>query len=77
MTSTLTSGTCPSCNGKEIYTTRDVQKRGDRGQIAVTGFARIFLDTYICLGCGHFEEIVPTSDLAAVSDKIRSSWNKV
>ncbi len=72
----LRSGTCPSCGGKSVYTTRDIGKRGERALLAVSGFSSIHLDTYLCLECGHFEEVVPAGELASVAEKVRSTWTK-
>ena len=73
----LRTGTCPGCGGTEVYTTRGLPKRGERMTVAVSSFSQIYLDTYLCLGCGHFEEHVPPEDLAKNAAKIRSTWTKV
>lgn len=74
----LRTGTCPKCGNNDIYTTRGTSKRGDRMIIPASSFDRIFLDTYICIDCGYFEEIVPPEEL---KEKMKSSiiknWKKV
>jgi len=47
---------CPKCECTEIYTNKEITKRGDRSSIGVTG--RFFIDTYICSNCGFIEEYV-------------------
>jgi DNA-directed RNA polymerase subunit RPC12/RpoP len=73
----LLAGACPSCGGKEVYTTRGLPTRGERSQIAVSSFATLCLDTYVCLGCGRFEEHVSPAELAGVASKIREKWSRV
>jgi hypothetical protein len=41
------------------------------------GSSYAYMDTYICLVCGHFEERLPQDALAAVAQKIRSEWEKL
>ena len=76
---TLKSGTCPKCNSTEIYTTKDMAKRGERMTIAVSGWKKFFLDTYVCTSCGHFEEHIPEKELQDIEliEKIKETWNKV
>jgi predicted nucleic-acid-binding Zn-ribbon protein len=76
---TLKSGTCPKCGGREIYTTRDISKRGERMQLVVSSVQRFFLDTYICTSCFHFEEYVSEKEKAdeKIIAKIKETWNKV
>ena len=74
----LKSGTCPRCNSKEVYTTKGQAKRGERMTIPVSSWKSIFLDTYLCTSCGHFEEYVPDEELdVKMKEKIKESWNKV
>jgi hypothetical protein len=75
MSASLSSGTCSACGGREIYSTRGINKLGERMQLPITSFKSVFLDTFVCLGCGRFEERIP--DVSAVADKIRASWTRV
>ncbi len=59
-----------------MYTTRNMSSRGERAQIAVSSSATLSLDTYVCLGCGNFEEQIAQEDLARHAEKIRATWNK-
>lgn len=58
LSSGLRSGQCPVCNSREIYSNIDHGKRGQRVQLIVWGGKWLFLDTYICIDCGHFEEYI-------------------
>ena len=78
-TQTLKSGTCPKCGGNEVYTTHGSMKRGERMILPITGWKRFFLDTYICLACGHFEEYVNDDDIkdANMKEGIKKELKKV
>lgn len=58
-----TTGICPKCSGTEIYTDADLTKRGDRGDIGISSWTRLFLDVYVCATCGFIEEYVRNNDL--------------
>ena len=62
-TPNLKSGTCPKCGANEIYTTHGLEKRGERMTLPVSSWKIFFLDTYICINCGHFEEYINDDDL--------------
>jgi len=76
---TMKSGTCPKCGSNEVYTDRDLLKRGERMQLVISSWKTIFLDTYICLTCGYFEEHIPEKDLKdeKLIGKIRETWKRV
>jgi predicted nucleic-acid-binding Zn-ribbon protein len=76
---TLKSGTCPKCGSPDVYTNRDLPKRGERMQLVVSSMIWYFLDTYVCINCGHFEEYVNDKEIkdASIIDKIRETWKKV
>jgi predicted nucleic-acid-binding Zn-ribbon protein len=61
--SDLKSGTCPKCGSNEVYTTHGIMKRGERMILPISSWKRFFLDTYICVNCGHFEEYINDDDL--------------
>jgi predicted nucleic-acid-binding Zn-ribbon protein len=75
----LKSGTCPKCGSGEVYTDSDLAKRGERMQLVISSWKWYFLDTYICLGCYHFEEHISEKEKgdAKVIEKIKETWNKV
>ncbi len=77
--STLKSGVCPICGEKEVYTTAGTPKRGERMILAVSSWIQIFLDTYICTNCGHFEEYLSDKDFhdSSVIDTIKKEFIKV
>lgn len=72
------TGTCPKCNGTDIYTDRGCMKRGDRSSIGISSWKKFFLDVYICMACGFTEEYVSEDDfkdpkkLAA----LKENWKK-
>jgi hypothetical protein len=35
------------------------------------------VDTYVCLTCGHFDELLPKRELERTAAKIRAAWKKV
>ena len=76
---TLKSGKCPKCGSAEVYTNRDLPKRGDRMQLVVSSMKWFFLDTYVCTNCGHFEEYVSDKEIkdASIINKIKETWKKV
>jgi hypothetical protein len=78
-TSSLESGMCPKCGANDVFTSRrDKPLRiGERSHLSVTTTARLYLDTYVCLGCGHFEELVPKTELATWAAAVRAEWKKV
>jgi hypothetical protein len=75
----LRSGTCPKCGSSEIYTTRGLNKRGERMTLVISSMKWFFLDTYVCTSCFHFEESVPEEDKIneKLAQKIKDTWNKV
>jgi predicted nucleic-acid-binding Zn-ribbon protein len=79
MENSMKSGTCPKCGGREVYTTRDTAKRGERMQLVVSSMQWFFLDTYICTSCFHFEEHISEKERAdeKILAKIKETWNKV
>lgn len=78
-TQTLKSGLCPKCGSDEVYTSRGLDKRGERMTLVISSMKWYFLDTYLCINCGHFEEYIPEEDLKdeKIIDKIKKTWNKV
>lgn len=80
-TSGLQTGKCPKCSGNEIYTNKLTQKAGERCVIAIApiSFAKLFVDSYICLACGYLEEYTSNDDLndAGKIDKIKEEWLKI
>lgn len=79
MNNTLKSGACPKCNSTEVYTDAVLIKRGDRMRIVISSLKSIFLDSFLCLSCGYFEEHVPEEDLKdeKLIEKIKKNWEKV
>jgi predicted nucleic-acid-binding Zn-ribbon protein len=75
----LRSGKCPKCGANNVYTDRELPKRGERMQLVVSSWKWFFLDTYVCLSCGHFEEFVRETELRdeKTIEKIRETWKKV
>lgn len=75
----LRSGKCPKCGSNDVYTDRELPKRGERMQLVVSSWKWFFLDTYVCLSCGHFEEFVRETELRdeKTIEKIRETWKKV
>ena len=79
MNITLKSGTCPKCGSNEVYTDREALKRGERMQLVISSWKSIFLDSYICLTCGYFEEHVPEDELRneKLIEKVKENWKRV
>lgn len=78
MNTNLKSGQCPICNSNEIYCDNGLPKHGERMNLIISSWKQIFLDTYICINCGHFEEFINKPDLDdSTKEKIRSKWKKV
>ncbi|MFT5780464.1 MAG: putative nucleic-acid-binding Zn-ribbon protein [Crocinitomicaceae bacterium] len=76
------SGVCIKCNCSEVYSNQNEHPRGERSVMAGPGgkiSTRLFIQVYICLDCGYFEEYVEDSDLTNEKkiSKIKSSWKKV
>lgn len=67
---------CPKCGGHEIYTDRGLTKRGERCIVPVSMWAGMYVDVYLCTGCGYFEEYISEKDLAdgKKMDKLRLTW---
>lgn len=57
------SGKCPKCESSEIWSNQNINKRGERPLIMVSGSTRLLLDTYICAKCGFIEEYLSDKDL--------------
>ena len=76
---TLRSGICPKCASKEVYSDNSATKRGERMIIPITGFKRLYLDSYICLSCGYVEEWIAEKDLKdrKMVEKVKENWVKV
>ncbi len=76
---TLKTGTCPKCSSNEVYTDKELVKRGERMQLVVSSWKWFFLDTYICLTCGHFEEHIRETELRdeKTIEKVKETWDKV
>lgn len=74
----LKEGKCSECGSTEVYTNKKNNPRGERGQLIVSSFKFMFIDTYICLNCGKFEEYVNESDFKdeKVREKIKKNWKK-
>ena len=73
----LTAGTCPACGGTDVYTTRGLTGVPARFVVAVKGMKKFYLEMYVCLGCGHFEERLPPEQLADNAAAVRTEWKKV
>ena len=75
----MKNGTCPKCQGKEIYTDEGLPKRGDRTSIAISSWHKLFIATYICKGCGYIEEFVEDEYLMDEKkmDKLQDNWKKL
>lgn len=73
------TGVCPKCKGNEIYTDRDLVKRGDRNFVTVSNWKGYFVDVYVCTECGYMEEYIAKKDMEkpATMDKLRSTWKKM
>ncbi len=73
------SNVCPKCNGQNIYTNAGLMSRGERCTVAVSSWTQLFVETYVCLDCGFFEEYVMQKELrnAEKIEKIKSTWKKV
>ncbi len=76
---TLKSGTCPKCGSNEVYTDRGALKRGERMQLVISSWKSIFLDSYLCITCGYFEEHVPEEELRdeKLIEKVKGNWKRV
>ena len=70
---------CPKCNGTELYSNQGISKSGDRSFVQVTGSVKLFVDVYVCLECGYFEEYIEKEDLESQKkiDKTKSVWRKI
>jgi predicted nucleic-acid-binding Zn-ribbon protein len=79
MENSLKSGTCPKCGSNEVYTDRELVKRGERMQLVISSWKWYFLDTYICLACYHFEEHIAEKEKGdpKVIEKIKETWKRV
>ncbi|MBP9095301.1 MAG: hypothetical protein KBG21_01760 [Ignavibacteria bacterium] len=75
----LKEGTCPKCSSKEIYTNKKCNPRGERGQIVISGWKWMWIDLYLCMDCGFFEEYVNEEDFREEKnrEKIKTTWGKV
>ncbi|MBS1515947.1 MAG: hypothetical protein JSS63_13000 [Bacteroidetes bacterium] len=76
----LKDGVCTNCGAKEVYTNKKSKARGERGQLIAGGFNKwMYIDIYLCLNCGKFEEYVNDKDFKdeSVKEKIREKWIKV
>ena len=70
------SGICPKCESKEIYSDEFQAKRGDRARLGISSWTQLSVSTYICADCGYIEEYVNHQDLkdSKKMDKLRSEW---
>lgn len=72
------SGRCPKCDGTDIYTDAGLMKRGERCDIGISSWTKLFLDVYICRDCGFFEEYICNEDLRSEKkrEKLVAEWKK-
>ena len=75
----MKNGVCPKCQSTEIYTDARQPKRGDRCSLPVTTWTKVFVDLYICLRCGFFEEYIRPEDLKneKMMEKVRQQFRKL
>jgi len=75
----LKSGTCSACGESNVYTNNESNRRGERGQIVLSAFKWMYIDTYICSVCGKFEEYVNDKDFRDEKnrEKLFQEWDKV
>ncbi len=75
----LKTGVCPVCECQNIYSDKDVSKRGERMIVPVTSFRQIFSDCYICISCGYIQEFVREIDLKNENliGKLKDMWKRV
>lgn len=75
----LKEGKCPKCSSTEIYTNYKANPRGERGRIVIRGWKWMWIDLYLCMDCGFFEEYVNEKDFRDEKnrEKIKSIWKKV
>lgn len=73
------SKVCPKCNGQNIYTNSGLTSRGERSFVIVSSWTKLFVENYVCMDCGFFEEYVTPEDLRNVAkqEKVKSTWKKV
>jgi predicted nucleic-acid-binding Zn-ribbon protein len=73
------TGICPKCNSRELYTNTGLVKRGDRSLLAISNWKSLFIDVYICATCGFMEEYIAARELENPStlEKLRTFWKKV
>lgn len=78
MTQNLKSGQCPICGSNEIYTDKGTLKRGERMLFVISNWKALYIDSYICINCGHFEEYIADKDFnESAKQKIRDQWKRV
>jgi predicted RNA-binding Zn-ribbon protein involved in translation (DUF1610 family) len=75
----LKTGVCPVCDSQNVYTDKEVSKRGERMIVPVTSFRQIYSDCYICINCGFIQEFVREKDLKdeKLISKLKEIWNRV
>lgn len=60
-----------------MYTSRGKPSVGERSHLSMFPSTKLWLDTYVCLACGHFEEVLPEDELKKHAAEIRALWSKV
>ena len=71
----MKSGTCPKCSSTEIYTKRNGIQSDIAFRFAYLALRAPYLDAYICMSCGYFEQYI--ADVAELHDDIKQDWKKV
>lgn len=70
----MKSGKCPKCGSTEVYTKRNGIQSEVAFKMAYLAMKAPYLDAYICLSCGDFEQYV--ADVNELQD-IKQDWTKV
>lgn len=73
------SGVCPKCHSHDVYTNRELPRRGERSVMPLGNWNGLYIDVYLCTTCGYMEEYISAQDMEkpATMDKLRSTWKKM
>lgn len=72
------SGNCPKCGSREIYTDAGVTAYGQTRLLQVGFWRTATLDRYMCTRCGYVELYLRDKDRnnTGLMDKLRAYWNR-
>ena len=78
----MKKGTCVKCGGNEVYSNENLPSRGDRSNVPGhdgRNSSALWINTFVCIECGYFEEYLRDDVLADEKriNRVKLNWKKV